>query len=80
MVGLGTNRPAGAVDFRFAGKNLNDSSAGGPVAAEVRYMLPPQVDDDTARAGLSTVAGALIYNVAAGKHQGYDGTQWNDFY
>ena len=38
------------------------------------------VDDNAARTGLSTVAGALIYNVDKGKHQGYDGTQWYDLY
>ena len=79
VIGLGTNHPRGAVDFRFAGKNLNDSTVGA-YAAEIRYMLPPQVDDNAARTGLSTVAGALIYNVDTGKHQGYDGTQWHDFY
>ena len=76
---MGTDTPKGAIDFRFAGKSLNDSLLGA-YAAKMRYMLPPEVADDTARSGLGTVAGALIYNVAAGKHQGYDGTQWNDFY
>jgi|DEB0MinimDraft_6_1074348.scaffolds.fasta_scaffold00002_2 hypothetical protein len=79
MLGIGTNNPAGAVDFRFAGHGVNDSAVGA-YANEVRYMLPPQVDDDTARAGLSTVAGAMIFNVGAGKHQAYDGSTWHDLY
>ena len=69
----------GAVDFRFAGHGVNDSAVGA-YADEVRYMLPPQVDNDTARAGLSTVAGAMIFNVGAGKHQAYDGSTWHDLY
>ena len=79
MLGIGTHSPAGAVDFRFAGHGVNDSAVGA-YADEVRYMLPPQVDNDTARAGLSTVAGAMIFNVGAGKHQAYDGSTWHDLY
>ena len=79
VIGLGTNYPRGAVDFRFAGYGINDVNLN-VQASEMRYMLPPQVDDNAARTGLSTVAGALIYNVDKGKHQGYDGTQWYDLY
>ena len=78
-IGLGTNSPACAVDFRFAGYGLNDTNVDA-YAAELRYMLPPLVDNDTARAGLSTVAGAMIFNVDAGKHQAYDGSTWHDLY
>jgi hypothetical protein len=43
------------------------------------FILPP-VLTTTQRVGLDTVAGAFIFNSSTGKHQGYDGTTWNDFY
>jgi len=58
-----------AVDFSFAGTT---STVG-------RFMLPPKVSN-AERVGLTTVSGAIIYNTDTNKHQGYDGTTWNDFY
>ena len=32
------------------------------------------------RDGLTAVAGDIIYNNTTNKHQGYDGTNWNNLY
>jgi len=29
---------------------------------------------------ITPVAGMVIYNTTTNKHQGYNGTTWNDFY
>jgi hypothetical protein len=42
-------------------------------------MLPPVVTT-TQRTGLSTIAGAIVYNSDTNKHQGWNGTAWFDFY
>ena len=62
-VGVGTTALRSAVDLASAG-NLTS-----------RFMLPPSVDD-TARVGLSTVTGAVIYNTSLNKLQVYNGTAW----
>lgn len=46
------------------------------------YFLPPILT--TAQRGAvgmaGTIAGAIIYNSSTNKHQGYNGTTWNDLY
>lgn len=42
-------------------------------------FYPPELTT-TQRNGISTEAGAIIYNSTVGKHQGYNGTTWNDLY
>ena len=70
-VGVGTTSPSSYADFSNAGNGLlNDSG---------RFMLPPLLTT-TQRTGLSTVAGAVIYNTQTNRHQGYNGTAWFDFY
>jgi hypothetical protein len=32
------------------------------------------------RNAMTAIAGEMIYNVTTNKHQGYNGTIWNDFY
>jgi hypothetical protein len=44
-----------------------------------KFMLPPIITDSQ-RIGLSTAAGAMIFNSTANKHQAYDGTTWHDLY
>lgn len=41
--------------------------------------LPPRMTT-TQRDAITAVAGLMIYNTTTNKHQGYDGTSWNDFY
>lgn len=42
-------------------------------------FLPPRLTT-TERDALTPVAGMVIFNTSTQKHQGYDGTAWNDFY
>ena len=70
-IGVGTTSYRAAVDFADAGKTIE-----GGVGA---FMLVPRVTT-IQRNGLTTSTGAVIYNIDANKHQGYNGTTWNDFY
>ena len=70
-IGIGTTNARSAVDFSDAGTNLSSGA--------YRYMLPPQITT-TQRAGLSTVAGAFIFNTTTSKFQGYTGIAWTDFH
>jgi hypothetical protein len=70
-IGVGTTSARSAVDFADAGKE----SLGGAYS----YMLPPRLTT-TQRAGLSTVAGAFIFNITTSKFQGYTGVAWTDFH
>ena len=70
-VGVGTTFPRCAVDFADAGTNL--------VGGAYRYMLPPRLTTSEI-VGLSTVAGAFIFNLDTLKFQGYTGIAWTDFH
>ena len=67
-LGIGTNSPRCAVDFRDAG--------GGDVTS---YMLPPRVTT-TVRNTLPNISGALIYNSTTNKLQVYNGSNWVDLH
>lgn len=69
IIGVGTTSPKSAVDFSEAGLSTATS----------RYMIPPRITT-TQRAGLSTVAGAFIFNTTTSKFQGYTGIAWTDFH
>lgn len=72
-VGIGSTIPSCIADF--SGKDL-------PVEVGLgsdRFMLPPIITDSQ-RIGLTTVAGAMIFNSTTNKHQAYDGTTWHDLY
>jgi hypothetical protein len=70
-VGVGTTVPRCAVDFAEAGLGI--------LSGAYRYMLPPRITT-AERAGLSTVAGAFIFNTTTNKFQGYTGIAWTDFH
>jgi hypothetical protein len=70
-VGIGTTLARSVIDLADAGNNLDFAS--------VRFMLPPTVTT-TERAGLSTIAGAFIFNKTTNKFQGYTGIAWTDFH
>ena len=70
-VGIGTTLARSVVDLADAGNNLDFAS--------VRFMLPPIVTT-TERIGLSTIAGAFIFNKTTNKFQGYTGIAWTDFH
>lgn len=71
LVGIGTTVGRSAVDFSDAGKDsLNGTYS---------FMIPPRLTT-TERSGLSTVAGAFIFNTTTNKFQGYTGVAWTDFH
>ena len=77
VIGIGTTAPRCAVDCSDAGK---PGPGGGVGFSTGRYFLPPVIENLTVRNGLSAVAGAIIYYVPDNKHQGYNGSTWNDLY
>jgi hypothetical protein len=71
-VGINSDLPIGPIDLRFA--NLT---------ASLRGVFYPPVLTTAQRNAItpaSVAAGAIIFNSSTGKHQGYDGSSWNDFY
>ena len=42
-------------------------------------FIPPKLTS-TQRDALTAVSGMMIYNTTTNKHQGYNGSSWNDFY
>ena len=77
-VGVGTTSLRSAIDFADAGK-INPGLLPGEGTGSRAYFLPPRLTT-TQRTGLTTEAGAIIYNTSTNKHQGYNGTTWNDLY
>jgi hypothetical protein len=71
FVGIGTTTPRSAFDLADAGNSLINSA--------FRFMLPPIVTT-TERTGLSTIAGAFIFNKTTNKFQGFTGIAWTDFH
>jgi acyl-[acyl carrier protein]--UDP-N-acetylglucosamine O-acyltransferase len=71
------------VSFGYSTQAVADFSQAGADSGlgllDKRFMLPPIVTT-AERVGLSTRAGAIIYNSTTNKHQGYNGTAWFDFY
>jgi len=70
LVGIGTTVARSAIDFSDAGKGEYPQQC---------FMLPPRLTN-AQRSGLSTVAGAFIFNLDEGKFQGYTGIAWTDFH
>jgi hypothetical protein len=70
-VGIGTTLSRSVADFADAGKGIPGQA--------FSYMIPPRLTT-TQRVGLSTVAGAFIFNTDVSKFQGYTGVGWTDFH
>jgi len=71
-IGINSAFPIGPIDLRFA--NLT---------ASLRGVFYPPVLTTTQRNAITptaVAAGAIIFNSSTNKHQGYDGTSWNDFW
>lgn len=65
-VAVGTSGPASSAKFE--------------VSSITQGFLPPRMTT-TQRDNISSpAAGLVVYNTTTNKHQGYDGTSWNDFY
>jgi hypothetical protein len=69
LIGIGTTVARSVIDFSDAGNGYPQQA----------FMLPPRLTT-VQRAGLSTVAGAFIFNLSVGKFQGYTGVAWTDFH
>jgi hypothetical protein len=71
-IGIGSDLPIGPIDLRYA--NLTASLRG--------VFYPPVLTTAQRNAITPTyvAAGAVIFNSNVGKHQGYDGSSWNDFW
>lgn len=50
------------------------------LTSTTKGFLPPRMTTTQRDAIASPAAGLVIYNTTTSKHQGYDGTTWNDFY
>jgi hypothetical protein len=57
-----------------------DNSAVLDVTSTTQGFLPPRMTTTQRDAITSPAAGLIIYNTTTSKHQGYNGTTWNDFY
>jgi hypothetical protein len=60
--------------------NLDVPSAALQVSSTVRGFLPPRMTTGQRDLIATPAAGLVIYNTSTNKHQGYNGTTWNDFY
>ena len=68
-LGFGTFVPRSILDFGNVG-----------AAASTGFMIMPTLNSDQRNDLAYEVAGAIIYNSSTNKHQGYNGTTWNDLY
>lgn len=62
------------------GTTTHDTSAKMQVDSTTKGFLPPRMTTTQRDAIASPAAGLMIFNTTTAKHQGYDGTTWNDFY
>jgi len=69
LIGIGTTVARSALDFADAGKGYPTQS----------FLIPPRLTNSQ-RAGLSTVAGAFIFNTDTNTFQGFTGIAWTDFH
>lgn len=60
-------------------QNVNQSAVL-DVQSTTRGFLPPRMTTTQRDAITSPAEGLVIFNSTTKKHQGFDGTQWNDFY
>ena len=68
-VGIGTTNPVDSLDMIYAQR-----------PAVVPNMTTAFRDALQSVAGIATSPGSIIYNTTVNKHQGYNGTSWNDLY
>lgn len=58
---------------------ISDSAAF-EVKSTTKGLMPPRMTTTQRNAIVSPDAGLIIYNTTTNKHQGYNGSIWNDFY
>jgi hypothetical protein len=62
------------------GSSQQFSSAALAVTSTTQGFLPPRMTTAQRDLIATPAAGLIIYNTSTNKHQGYNGTTWNDFY
>jgi hypothetical protein len=88
QVVIGSNAVNWLTKFTGGGWLINNSGSAVTTQTASTYLelngtagafLPPRLTTGQ-RDLLTAAAGMIIYNTTTNKHQGYDGTTWNDFY
>ena len=76
------NAANGLVGTLYIGGNPASIAASAQldVASTTKGFLPPRMTTVQRDAISSPAAGLVIYNTSTNKHQGYNGSTWNDFY
>lgn len=64
----------------YIGINTSTPQAILDVTSTTSFFLPPRMTTSERNSLSGLVAGAIIYNTTVNKHQGYNGTSWNDFW
>jgi cytoskeletal protein CcmA (bactofilin family) len=78
-VGVGTDRAYTdycAVDFTFAGRQIEGTNA----YTNREYMRVPRANSTEIGNFTNLIGGEIVFNTTTNKHQGYDGSIWNDLY
>jgi len=70
----------GSTGFEASTFPTIDASAVVTMTSTTKGFLPPRMTTTQRDAIASPATGLMIFNTTTGKHQGYDGTVWNDFY
>ena len=78
-IGVGTTALSCAVDFTFAGREVTGEGGVG-ITTQFEYMRVPRVTTDERNNFLGLIGGEIVYNTTVNRHQGYDGTTWNNLY
>ena len=69
------------VDFTFAGRRGYDrDNPGVNPFVNREYMRVPRVTTSERNDFVGLIGGEIIYNTSTNKHQGYNGTSWNNLY
>jgi hypothetical protein len=76
------NAANGLVGTLYIGGNPASIAASAQldVASTTKGFLPPRMTTVQRDAISSPAAGLIVYNTTTNKHQGYNGSTWNDFY
>lgn len=69
----------GKLAIGTASKKVSNSSVGLELGGTTQAFLPSRLTT-AERDALTAIEGMVIYNTTVQKHQGYDGTVWNNFY
>lgn len=77
---IGNNSFNSSSGSTIIGGSTINSSAKLQVDSNNSGFLPPRMTTTERNAIATPAAGLMIYNTTTGRHQGFNGTVWNDFY